>query len=195
MAWIVFVFPSPYSAITQGECISAFLRAWSLTNESDFAEGARRALALMCEPLENGDTSIYEKGDLFLEEFPDRPRSTILNGWIFAIFGLYDFWLAFKDDNVHDFFKLSLNTLKPHLHVCDSGYWSYYDPQRHLSSPFYHDLHIHQLTALAMIDNGAAFINFRDRWAGYRQNQLNRLRAFGLKAVQKLWDPGAVIIK
>jgi len=184
---------SPYSAMTQGECISAFVRAWYLTRENEFAEGARRALALMCEPLENGGTSIYEKGDLFLEEFPNRPRSTILNGWIFALF-VYDFWLAFKDDNAHDLFKLSLDTLKCNLFIYDSGYWSYYDTQGHLSSPFYHDLHLHQLTALAMVENDAAIIDFRDRWAGYRQKRLNRLRAFGLKAFQKLREPGEVVV-
>jgi len=83
--------PSPYSAMTQGECISAFVRAWKLTGEVAFAEGARRALVLMCRPLESGGPAIIEEESLFLEEVPTIPRSSILNGWIFALFGLYDF--------------------------------------------------------------------------------------------------------
>jgi len=46
-------FPSPYSAMTRGQCISASVRAWKLTGNRVFADGARRALELMCRPLEN----------------------------------------------------------------------------------------------------------------------------------------------
>ena len=62
-----------------------------------------------------------------------------------------------------------------------------------MPSSFYHDLHINQLTAIAMIDD--ALINeFRDRWIRYQQNWRNRVKAFGAKAIQKLHDPGEVVI-
>lgn len=186
--------PSPYSAMTQGECISALVRAWKLTGDPQFAEGARRALDLMCKPVESGGPAIVEGEWLFLEEVPTMPRSSILNGWIFAIFGLYDFCLAFEDGNAHNFFRHSFNTLKSHLHEYDAGYWSYYDVQGHLASPFYHDLHIHQLSALAMVDNDCRLIEFRDRWIAYQQAWKNRVRALGVKVIQKLREPGEVVI-
>ena len=186
--------PSPYSAMTQGECISAFVRAWKLTGDGAFAESARRALDLMCRPLESGGPAIIEGRSLFLEEVPTIPRSSILNGWIFALFGLYDFWVAFNDENAHELFRLSLETLKGHLYEYDAGYWSYYNAQGHLASPFYHDLHIHQLTALALIDNDRFVVEFRDRWIGYSQSWKNRVRAFSVKAMQKLREPGEAVI-
>jgi hypothetical protein len=185
---------SPYSAMTQGECVSAFVRAWELTGDRAFAEGARRALDLMCRPLESEGPAIIEGESLFWEEAPTIPRSSILNGWIFALFGLYDFWLAFKDKNARELFRLSLDTLKGHLHEYDAGYWSYYDVQGHLASPFYHDLHIHQLTALAIIDNDSLVAEFRDRWIRYQQSWKNRVRALGVKVIQKLREPGEVMI-
>ena len=185
---------SPYSAMTQGECISAFVRAWKLTGDGVFAEGARRALDLMCRPVERGGPAIVEGKWLFLEEAPSIPRSSILNGWIFALFGLYDFWLAFKDENARELFRLSLDTLKGHLQEYDAGYWSYYDAQGHLASPFYHDLHIHQLTALAMIDDDTLIPEFRDRWISYQQVWKNRVRAIGAKVLEKLREPGEAVI-
>lgn len=186
--------PSPYSAMTQGECVSALARAWKLTGDGTFAEGARRALDLMCRPVESGGPAIVKGKRLFLEEVPSLPRSSILNGWIFGIFGLYDFWLAFKDENARELFMLSLDTLKGHLYEYDAGYWSYYDVRGHLASHFYHDLHIHQLTALAMIDNDTLVAEFRDRWIRYQQSWKNRVRAFNVKVIQKLREPGEAVI-
>ncbi len=185
---------SPYSAMTQGECISAFVRAWKLTGDSKFAEGAQRAFELLCEPIEDGGPAFYEGDELFLEEMPSTPRSSILNGWIFALFGLYDYWLAFKDREAQNLFQQSLNTLNRHLHEYDAGYWSYYDIKSHLASPFYHDLHIHQLHALSMVDEDPVLTEFHDRWAEYQRRWSNLVRALCKKVIQKLREPGEVVI-
>lgn len=185
---------SPYSSMTQGECISAFTRAWTLTKDDHFLKGARRALELMIKPIEDGGTSLYENGFFFLEEFPSRPRSTVLNGWIFSLFGIYDYWLALKDQEAYELFRRSLDTLKKHLHQYDAGYWSYYDTQGHLASPFYHDLHIHQLSALALVDQDPLWVEYRDRWALYQRKRWNKFKALGIKAVQKLKEPGESVI-
>lgn len=148
----------------------------------------------MCTPAEQGGTAVIEKEQIFLEEVPAIPRSSILNGWIFAIFGLYDFWLAFNDKKAFDIFMLSVNTLKRHLPEYDSGYWSYYDRQGNLASPFYHDLHIHQLSALAMVVNEPIFAEYCERWIAYQRKKRNFAKAFAVKAIQKLRDPGEVVI-
>ena len=187
-------FASPYSAMTQGECISAFARAWKLTGKADFKTGALRALELMQKPIEEGGTAVFEETELFLEEMPSVPRSSILNGWVFALFGLYDFWLAFDNTNALDLFRQSVSTLKRHLQEYDTGYWSRYDVQGRLASSFYHDLHIHQLDALAMVDNDHILVEVRNRWVQYYQRRSNRMRAFLVKAKQKLREPGEAVI-
>ncbi len=153
-----------FDMVSKGECISAFVRAWKLTKDDAYAEGARRALTLMCKPIEEEGPAIYVGKDIFLEEVPHNRRVPILNGWIFAFFGLYDFWLVFNDKQTYEIFKQSLDSLLAHLGEYDAGYWSYYDIQKHLASPFYQDLHIHQLRALAMVENSSRLTQILGRW-------------------------------
>lgn len=182
--------PSPYSAMVQGQCISAFVRAWRVSEDHKFAEGAWHAFELLRTPVSDGGPMIIQGNDVFLEEYVSIPRSSILNGWIYALFGLYDYWLAFGDSEAWNLYQRSLYTLKNSLHQYDTGYWSYYDVCGHVASGFYHDLHIHQLTALVMVDNDPLLARQRDRWMEYQQGLGNRARAFLVKAVQKLREPG-----
>ncbi len=165
--------PSPYSAMTQGECVSALARAWKLTGDGTFAEGARRALDLMCRPVESGGPAIVKGKRLFLEEVPSLPRSSILNGWIFGIFGLYDFWLAFKDENARELLHAFVgHPERPPLRI-RRGLLVLLRCAGHLASHFYHDLHIHQLTALAMIDNDTLVAEFAI--AGLDTNRVGKI--------------------
>jgi len=86
---------------------------------------------------------VIEGDDLFLEEFPVLPRSSILNGWVFALFGLYDIGLAFNNSCAWSYFYRSLNTLKKTTYL--RGYWSYYVYTSVYWAPFYHHLHVKQL--------------------------------------------------
>ncbi|MFQ5772720.1 MAG: D-glucuronyl C5-epimerase family protein, partial [bacterium] len=85
---------SHFSAMPQGEAISTLVRAWQVTSDGRFLEAATKAYRLLVTPLEQGGTSNYISGELFLEELPMVPKNTILNGWIFALFGIYDFHLV-----------------------------------------------------------------------------------------------------
>jgi len=183
-----------FDMVPKGECISAFVREWKLTKDNAYAEWAKRALTLMRKPIEEGGPAIYVGKDIFLEEVPHNRRVSILNGWIFALFGLYDSWLVFNDKQTYEVFKQSLDTLLTHLGEYDAGYWSYYDVQKHLASPFYHDLHIHQLKALAMVENSSRLTQILGRWEAYQHSRLNRFRALSVKALQKLREPGEAVI-
>lgn len=148
----------------------------------------------MYTPIESGGPAVFEGDSLFLEEMPSDRRSSILNGWIFALFGIYDFWLATRDQHAYDLFNLSLGTLKLNLEIYDAGYWSYYDALGHMSSLFYHNLHICQLTALSMIDDDGLITKIRNRWIRYRESKKKRAKAFIVKVMQKLREPGKVVI-
>lgn len=187
-------FSSPYSAMTQGECISAFVRAWKITGNPDFASCAEMSLKLLLKPVEEGGTAIYDGDNLFLEELPLTDYNSILNGWVFALFGLYDFWLAFNDENAKNAFLRSLKTLKKYLPYYDCGYWSYYDLNKNLASSFYHNLHISQLFSLSMIDDDPVILEYRNRWIKYHAKLSNRFKAFIVKSIQKLQSVGEGVI-
>jgi len=184
-----------YSAMPQGEAISALVRAFNLTYNEHYFSAAEKAYEMMITPIEKGGTAYYKNGELYLEECPAIPKNTILNGWIFALFGIYDLFLATGKEAYGNVFKQSLNTLAKTLYMYDSGFWSYYDEQKSLSSPFYHDLHISQLEALFLVTGDKTIGYYIEKWRGYKRNLIKRCYAFVLKAYQKLKYPAQVVVR
>jgi len=184
-----------YSAMPQGEATSVLVRAWRLTNKTDYLEAADSSYHLITRSITNGGTAHVMNDDIFLEEYPSMDKNTILNGWIFALFGIYDYFLATGDNEAKTLFYRSYDTLKGNLDKYDAGYWSFYDEKGSMiASPFYHRLHISQLEALSLVvlDNGLkAYIA---RWKGYDGNPIKKGKAFFMKARQKLNSPGDVIV-
>jgi len=184
-----------YSAMTQGQALSVLLRAFETTNDPKFQQTAKKAVNLFLRPVEENGVTCFEDNGVFLEEFPSQQRNTVLNGWIFALFGLYDYLLVFDDARIKDMFDRSIGTLTRNLYIYDSGYWSYYDCQGRLSSPFYHNLHIGQLKALCLISNDPTFKKYHQRWCVFQDRFLNKIHAFVVKAFQKLREHPTPIMK
>lgn len=179
-----------YSAMTQGEAISVLTRAHLLTGDAAFAKASQRALTLMQQPVAKGGVSVLEGPDIFLEEFPGARRDTVLNGWMFALFGVYDYLLQFKDEEAQLFFERTRATLIRSLPGFDTGYWSYdSNGTGRLASPFYHRLHISQLEALGRISNEPAVANTRAAWVGYEKSRICKGWAVLRKGIQKTREP------
>lgn len=185
---------SKYSAMTQGQGLSVLSRALQLTNDPRFQQAAEKAFNLFLIGAEEGGVTYFEGDAVFLEEAPSQPRNTVLNGWIFALFGLYDYNLAIDQAGAGELFERSIDTLAQHLAGYDSGYWSYYDSQKHISSRFYHRLHISQLKALSLISENRVFEKYHQRWTSFEDGFINRTRAFAVKAFQKLKEPARITI-
>ena len=183
-----------YSAMTQGQALSVLSRAWKLTNDTKYQQAAEKAVTLLLTSIKQGGVTCFEKGGVFLEEEPSQPRNTVLNGWIYALFGLYDYNLVFDDRRVKDIFEKSMDTLARHLPSYDSGYWSYYDSQKRLCSPYYHSSHISQLKALCLISDNPVFKEYQQRWTAFRNKTTNRTHAFVIKAFEKLKEPARITI-
>jgi len=193
---------SPYSAMSQGEGISVLARAYSLTKEKEYLEGARRALSPLHVAVQQGGTCRSIPEGLVLEEVPQEPPKTVLNGWIFALYGLYDYLLVAKS-RAEDACRVeeaslqaSLRALVACLPRFNAGFWSYYDSSGNLASPFYHQLHIAQLKALELTfpEYAESFMRWRQVFEHQAASHLNRTRAVALKAYQKLrWPPEVVL--
>jgi hypothetical protein len=191
--------------MTQGQALSVLSRAVKLTDDSRFQQAAKKAFNLFLIGAEKGGVTCFDADAVFLEEAPSqpaypeacpsgRPRNTVLNGWIFALFGLYDYNLAADEAPVGELFERSIDTLARHLAGYDSGYWSYYDSQKRISSHFYHSLHISQLEALSLISEKRIFEKYHRRWTDFEDKFINRTRAFVVKAFQKLKEPARITI-
>lgn len=180
--------------MTQGEGASLLYRAWSDTGDQGFRRAGDRAIELMLRPVTEGGTACWSGDKVVLEEIPTGPSKAILNGWIFAIFGLYDAVLVGEYQKWQAVLKKTCAALAIDLHYYDTGFWSLYDRADHLASPFYHDLHINLLRVLAELTDQEIFMETAERWDQYRANKLYYARAFVTKAYQKLREPGEVVI-
>lgn len=180
------------SSMAQAEGASVMLRAALLLCEPGYECHARAAVDFMLRPASEGGTSVYEGSELFLEEYPQEPRRSVMNGWVFALFGLYD--MSLVDATYAEPFERSVSTLAAHLADYDAGYWSYYDLERRIASPAYHKLHVAQMEELAAITGMGEFADFAKRLRGYETDGLNRARAVARKVVQKLSEKSDAVI-
>ena len=190
-------YASPYSAMAQGEGVSVLCRAFVLTGDSAFLDAADRAVALMLEPVTQQGTGRYTKLGLVLDETPREDANIILNGWIFALMGLYDRTLVNENGSPREHLSSTVNALVASLPTYDSGYWSYYDSAGSLASPFYHQLHIAQLRVLALAfpQHAAAFGNAAGQFEQQARSSVNTARAVARKAAQKVLRPPQVVLR
>lgn len=180
------------SSMAQGEGCSMLLRAHLAFLEERYLAAALAAAHFMLVDIADGGTAVYEGDNLFLEEYPQEPRRSVMNGWVFSLFGLYDASLA--DVSFKDAFSRSAGTLAAHLDDYDSGYWSLYDLERRIASPAYHTLHIAQLRAMAELTGDERFSGKADRYEGYAAKRANRLHAIAGKVVQKVTEKSDAVI-
>lgn len=163
------------SAMAQGEGISVLLRAYQITQNHSFLDAAWRAFDAFNVSIVEGGVCVREKDELWLEEYPTSPPCHVLNGFIYALLGVFDLYRVTMDANVHAVWVNGLRTLVRNLHRYDLGFWSCYDLWRHpIASPGYHSLHVLQLTVLAEITGERVFSKYAQRWQCYADSRICR---------------------
>lgn len=180
-----------YSGLAQGQGISLLLRAHVHTGDEKYRGAAERAFVTLTKPVPEGGVLFEdEEKNLWIEEYLVDPPTHILNGFIWALWGVFDFWQARGDDTAKTIFERGVHTLLSNLRRYDTGYWSLYEQSgtrlKMLASPFYHHLHIVQLRVMAHLTGEREFANVADRWENYARHRANRARALIEKGVFKL---------
>ena len=180
-----------YSGLAQGQGISLLVRAHRETGDAGYLDAAQRAFqSFLKPPADGGVTFTDEAGDVWFEEYIVFPPTHILNGFIWAAWGVYDYFLATQSRCAQNLFTKAIETLRRNLHRYDTGYWSLYEESGTrlpmLASPFYHRLHIVQLRVLHRLTGEDIFKQYADRWERYAQSPSKRTRALCYKSAFKL---------
>jgi heparosan-N-sulfate-glucuronate 5-epimerase len=180
-----------YSGLAQGQGVSLLVRAWQATGVQAYLDAAQRAFAAFSKATSEGGVAFTdEHGDVWFEEYVVSPPTHILNGFIWAAWGVYDYFLATKEVSAQHLFEQAVRTLRANLGRYDSGFWSLYEQSGTrlpmVASPFYHRLHIVQLRVMHKLTGDAIFAQYAELWAGYAQSQIKRTRALCYKSVFKL---------
>ena len=185
-----------YSGLAQGQGVSLLLRTHARSGEERYQLATEKAFVALTHPIAEGGV-LFEDEDknLWIEEYLVDPPTHILNGFMWALWGVFDYWLARADASAKNTFDRGVETLIHNLARFDTGYWSLYEQSGHdhpgtrlkmLASPFYHQLHIVQLRVMFGLTGDARFAAVAERWEGYTQRRSNRTRALVEKSVFKL---------
>jgi len=179
----------PYSSMAQGEGASLLIRAYKETGDEKYLKAAKQAVDFMCIPIAGGGCTQYIDDKLCFKEYIEKP--VVLNGWIFSIWGLYDYYKASNDEDYKKILTKAIQTLEKELKIFDCDYWSKYDMENTIASPFYHRLHIAQLKVMYELFGCEIFLEYAEKWEKYQKNRLNSCKAFIKKAYQKITDTKA----
>lgn len=178
--------PGWVSGMAQGQALSLLSRAYRVTKDQKYILAGRKALAFMQVSTRDGgvmttlsDFSKKYKDEIFFEEYVSTPANYTLNGYIFALLGVYD-WSQLDQSIVadqgaaSDLFKRGMRSLHILLPSYDLGKVSAYDlgyvtfegKTPHISSG-YHAVHIFLLNAIHSITGDEISKEYRDRWILY----------------------------
>src|SRR5207253_2434564 len=180
-----------YSALAQGQGISLLVRAYRETNNAVYLHAAQRAFGSFQKDINAGGVTFTDQNNnLWFEEYIVSPPTHILNGFIWAAWGVYDYFLATQDPSAKDLSSRTVHTLRSNLQHYDLGFWSLYEQSGTrlpmLASPFYHRLHIVQLRVMHRLTGDEIFSHYADRWESYARDPGKRTRALCYKSAFKL---------
>jgi heparosan-N-sulfate-glucuronate 5-epimerase len=180
-----------YSGLAQGQGVSLLLRAHTRSEDEKYRRAADKAFIALTRPIAQGGV-IFEDDEknLWIEEYLVDPPTHILNGFMWALWGVFDYWLACSDASAKVIFDRGAETTVCNLARFDTGYWSLYEQSgthlKMLASPFYHQLHIVQLRVMTWLTGDPRFVEVAERWESYAHRRSNRTRALVEKSVFKL---------
>jgi heparosan-N-sulfate-glucuronate 5-epimerase len=180
-----------YSGLAQGQGISLLMRAFKETNNENYLITAKEAFKSFKVSTKNGGINYIDiNGNHWIEEYIVNPPTHILNGFIWALWGIYDYSIFLNDSNAKNLFNNYKRTLICELETYDTGFWSLYEHSgtrlSMVASTFYHKLHITQLKIMFELTNDSIFNKYAERWQLYLNNTWSRKRALIQKIIFKV---------
>jgi len=154
-----------YSGMAQGQTLSFFCRLYEATKDKEVLNQCEKVFnsftRLKGQGFNPWVSCVDKDGYLWLEEYPrDLPAFT-LNGMIFAIYGLYDFYRITESELALKYVYASLTTIKDNIlrFRCEDDV-SYYCLKHNNfkgRNPSYHKVHINELKKLTEITGDSYF--------------------------------------
>ncbi len=162
------------SAMAQGQTISVFSNAYLLTGDELFREKAERAIRAFAYPVTDSGVASDFEGTVFFEEYGHATKPThVLNGYIFALSGLYDAYEKLGSEKARETIQIGLNSLVRVIDLYDLSHSSRYDYSEKnqktygIGSGHYHEIHVHQLMMLYSISGIEKFREVAEAWQSY----------------------------
>jgi hypothetical protein len=158
-----------HSAMAEGQGMSVLVRAWQATGEQRYLTAATAAMRTFEKPYAQDGVASYEGADTFYEEYDPTVKPHVLNGFIFALVGLYEYHAVQGDAESGRLFDAGTATLARDLPRWDSGSGTYYSLALPLQPAvgLYPAIHVAELQEMWLLTGNATFRTYAARWAGY----------------------------
>lgn len=156
-----------YSAMAQGQTLSLYCRLYHFTKNQKHLEICHKLFNSFRKIKGQGETPwvscIDKNGNLWLEEYPAELPYFTLNGKIFAIFGLYEYYQLTKSQEAKEILTAAITTIKVNIErfrvVGEPSFYCLKHKFCEVQYPGYHAIHIEQLNMLYAMTNDVFFAN------------------------------------
>ena len=177
--WPEYNMTSPWtSAMAQGEGIQVLIRAYNITKDEKYLNSARLALNSFYVDVKDGGITYKSQNGWWYEEYVTgtdlQPRP--LNGMIFALFGIYEYYEFTGDKDAKYLFDQGIIALKRDIYKYDAGDWTYYDALGTPAYKSYNRIHIDQLSQLYEMTEDPVFKEYYEKFRKYDQNPINNIK-------------------
>jgi hypothetical protein len=174
------------SAMYQGVVISALVRGFRLTREKKLLDLALAGSRVFSLDVGSGGVRTYEQGQVLYEEYPAFPLPRVLDGFLFALLGLYDLSVETEDPRITRLFAQGVDGLKHTLRYWDyRGKWSWYGSHGYLCPPHYHGLNRSLLQALGRLSREPVLTRYAETWDPARLSLSDKLEVYTVFVLTK----------
>lgn len=166
------------SGMSQGLVISLLVRGFVFFNDKTYLDLAILASKTLSRPIHEGGFKYnYDNFKCWFEE--SNTNNHILNGHIYALFGIFDIYRCTKSSEHYKLFTSGLNDIKENIKKFDLGFFSSYDAfSKEYANNSYHSIHIVQFEILYEISNDDFFKFISAKWKKINNNFKLKLYLF-----------------
>jgi hypothetical protein len=146
--------------------LSLLVRTARVTNDPIYADAADRVFRSLTETNLRRVSHWDDVGYYWIDEYPLADPDLTLNGFAYAVRGLYEYWQWRRTPESESLLKEALTSLKhyaPQFRV--PGHTSIYCLKHHLSSTAYHAIHIELLRDLYRMTGDPSFAQLANEFA------------------------------
>lgn len=178
------------SGLAQSQASSLLYRHAKFSGTEHSLRAADAGIEAMVRSIDDRGT-LREWGQYCVieEVVSDRP-SVILDGFMFSIFGLLDHAYMHSASRHEQVLKDCVGSLVALLPEFDLGYWSradiYSENPKMPASPFYHHLHVIQLSVLSKVFPQPELSRYCAQWKRYERSPVSSFKARIAKVVFKI---------
>jgi hypothetical protein len=175
------------SAMIQGLALSALVRAHRLKlGPADLLELCHSALCVYGRDVSDGGVRTVHDGLVLFEEYPAYPLPRVLDGFLFSLLGLYDYWIESDETLARNLFEKGVAGLAHTLEYWNyKDRWTWYGSHGYLCPPYYHNLNRLLLIALSNVTGQRILAHYAEAWNPARLTVAERIKLFATYFVLK----------